>query len=201
MSGFMSDLEVELASAGAAMPIAAIRQLEAMGVARATAFALHLSGDLGVAMVEVSPDGRRWSPGGPDRRLLLGVRECGALVDALAISSTARSEWALRCDAGVMLGHDLWLAAALEGRGRLRLHGTPMEWLAAGGDAGGICILDWTTQALGMLRQLGEGVTLVCDDAAARERLRGVLAHGGLPRLETARGAPFRDMAARGMAA
>lgn len=181
----MPDLEFDLLAAAAELPWSAWRALLGMGADRPFAASLHGAGDLGVGMVSLSGDGALWAPEGPDRRLLLGVREGGELVDVLALSSTCRDEWAARTGQARLLGFDQWEEASravlADRRARLRVHATPFDWLAAGGN--GICVLDWTAEALGMLRGLGERATLAVDPGA-KERMKGLLAWGGLPQVE-----------------
>lgn len=192
-----TDLDIELAQAAAAMPWAAVLQLEALGVHRRTT--AQLAGSIGTAKVELASDGASWVPGGPDPRLIVAVRDAeGALIDLVAIASHCRDEWALRTGDGWALGlgalaeaaqaRDEAAARASEGSKRrqvtVRLHGTPLDWLAA--ECSGICVLDWGPLALTALRSLGEGVTIQTDPGA-QDRLKALLAHGGLPRVEAAR--------------
>lgn len=166
----------------------AVEALIAMGVPRGFLGGLIGAGDLAVGQVELERGGT-FAFGGPDRRLILAVRDgFGVLDDLVAIASHNADEWALRHRAGVLLGEDVLLAAegraAVHGRAELRLFGTPLAWLRAGGE--GVCVLDWGRAALGRLRALGEAVTLVCD-AGAGVRLKAMLAVGGLPTVAEAR--------------
>lgn len=199
-------LESELLAAAADMPFGAFKMLLALGAERGFAARLRGAGDLGVARVEVSADGATWEPGGATQRLLLGVRDAGGeLIDVVALASHRRDEWALRTGDGWALGLDR-LAEAEQARDEallraapgkapravhLRVFSSPFDWLAAGG--AGICVLDWSAMALTSLRALGERVVLDVD-AGAQERLRQMLAHGGLPRVEAA--ARMRGLAA-----
>lgn len=185
------DLEYELACRCAEMPRSALDLLAAMGVDARFALALNSAGSLAVGKMTIEADGARWTPGGPDQRLLLAVREGGGLVDVLALSSSCRNEWALRRGDGVMLGFDLWAQAQCGAIDRLRVFSTPFDWMAAQGE--GICVLDWTAEALGMLRGLGPKVVLRTDHGA-KEKLRNLLQWGGLPRVESVAG--VRRMAA-----
>lgn len=165
----------------------AVAALIGMGVPRPVLGALCGAGDLALAQVTLHRDGT-FSFGGPDRRLILAVRDgFGVLDDLVALSSTSADEWALRHRAGVLLGEDVLLdiegRAAVHGRAAVRLFGTPLAWLRGGGE--GICVLDWGMAALSRLRSLGEGVTLVCDSGAG-ERLKALLLRGGLPRVSEA---------------
>lgn len=199
-----AELEFELAQAAAVMPWAAVVQLEALGVARR--ITARLAGEIGTGKVELSADGASWVPGGPDSRLIMAVRDdLGDLIDLVAIASHRRDEWALRSGDGWALG--LTALAAIEqardeaqlltrdgARRRpvlLRLFANPLDWLAADGE--GLCVLDWGPLALTRLRALGEGVTIQTDPGA-QDRLRALLAHGGLPRVEAVR--PVRGLAA-----
>lgn len=202
------DLESELASASALTQPAG-EMLAALGVPRPLICRLNIDGEIGLASVSLR--GGHWEPVGPDRRLLLAVRDgLGELIDIAALASHDRNEWALRTGDGWALGIDHWQAAcqadeeaqakdltardrARDARLRLRVFATPFDWLAAGG--AGICVLEWSAMALTNLRLLGERVTLLVD-AGARERMQALLAHGGLPRVETARPSHVRGLAA-----
>ncbi|WP_157812517.1 hypothetical protein [Novosphingobium kunmingense] len=192
------DMACELLSAAAAMPWAAVQMLQGMGADRHLIARLSGAGDLGVARVELSGNGATWTPGGATQRLLIGVRDAdGELIDVAALASHCRDEWALRTGDGWALGLDM-LAQAEQARDeaqaaaspakppravRLRLFADPFDWMGAGG--AGLCVLDWGLPALTALRALGERVTLTVE-AGAQERLRQLLAHGGLPRVEAA---------------
>ncbi|MGX7926476.1 hypothetical protein ACWPMX_07870 [Tsuneonella sp. HG094] len=177
------------------MPWAAVQALIGMGVPAGFLGSLTGRGDLAVAQVELHRDGT-FTFGGPDRRLILAVRDAaGDLVDLLAIASHCADEWALLTRDGDVLGEAVIEAAearaVAHGRAELRLYGTPLAWMRAGGDLPasssgavgrqrGICVTDWGRPAIGRLRALGERVTLICD-VGASDRLRAMLAHGGLP--------------------
>lgn len=174
-------LEAELAGAAAALPFGAVRLLQAMGVPLGTVAQLTGAGAIGRARVEVGADGR-WAPvaqGEP--RLVVAVREKGVLVDLVALSSSDGDSWALRTGEGWLLGYESWLNAQLGANSRLRLHGSPMAWLGAGGE--GVCVLDWTRGALRSLRGLGPDVTIICQDQQAADVLANALRWGGLPRV------------------
>lgn len=193
-----ADLESELAAAAVQLPFAALEMLWGMGADRRFAARLSGLGDLGLARVELAADGASWMPEGPDRRLMIAVRDRdGDLIDIVAVASHRRDQWALRTGDGWALGMDQ-LDETLQARDeaqahaaggkparvvRLRIWASPFDWLAAGGR--GLCVLDWGLPALTALRALGERVVLEVD-AGAQERLRALLAHGGLPRVEAA---------------
>lgn len=160
------------------LPWAAVRALLDMGAPRAFVSELVINGDLALAQVDVAGRSGLFEWQGPDRRLILGVRRGGELIDLVALSTSCEDEWAVRLDVADILGEDLLLDAVLAERRELRLFGTPMAWLRGGG--AGICVLDWTPAALAALRGLGTGVTLVCD-RGAKARLKALLEHGGLP--------------------
>lgn len=196
-----ADLEVELAQAAAAMPWAAVLQLEGLGITRR--IVAGMTGQIGTGKVELSADGASWTLGGPDARLIMAVRDdAGELIDLVAVASHCRDEWALRTGDGWALGLSV-LAAIEQARDEaqqlsrrrpvvLRLFGNPLDWLAAGGD--GLCVLAWGALALTRLRALGDGVTIQTDNEGQKDRLRALLAHGGLPRVEAVR--PVRGLAA-----
>lgn len=188
MSG--DSLEIEMLRAAVGMPFAGVRRLLDMGMDPAALGRLCGAGLLGLARVDLQRGGLfAFDPAG-EARLILGVEEGGALVDLVAIASAERDAWALRCGYAAVLGADALEAAdalvMCERPAVVRLHGTPLDWLiglSADSEALAVCVLDWNAMALRQLRGLGAQVTLACDDAAAAERLRGVLAHGGLPKV------------------
>lgn len=159
-------------------------RLLAAGIDREMIGNLNVAGDLGTARVDISRDGARFAPGGPDGRLLLGVRDADfALVDVAALASHDEDQWSLLTGFGEMLGAwhlaALDRAVAMDKRAVLFLHATPWDWLRAGGD--GVCVLNWTPAVLGELRSLGERVTLMVNNFAERATLRARLEHGGMP--------------------
>ena len=162
---------------------AALRQLVAQRIERGLLSELYAREAIGIGQVSISHDGSLWEPEGPDRRLLLAVCEQGVPVDVVALSSTNENEWSLLTGLCPVLGWDAWLRASLGLTDRLPVWSTPMQWLRAGGI--GICVLQWDANALGMLRGLGEGARLLVQPEA-KDRLRGLLAYGGLPRIEAA---------------
>ncbi len=179
--GCLDPLEMELERARAALPLGAVRLLEALGVPIGIVGQLTGAGALGRVRTAIGKGGR-WEPvedGEP--RLIVAVREKGVLVDLVAMSSSERDSWALRTGAGWLLGYEHFHAAQLGGEDRLRLFGNPVEWMAAGGE--GICVLDWSRTALSALRGLGSGVAIACDNEGAAEALTNALRWGGLPRV------------------
>lgn len=162
---------------------AALRRLVSLRVDREFLLNLYAQELVGLGQVSVSNDGGNWEPEGPDRRLLLAVCERGEPVDIVAASSSVEDEWALLTGACPLLGWDAWMQAQVGIADRVRIWPTPMAWMRAGGS--GICVLRWDAEAIGMLRGLGESVRLIVD-AEAKDRLRSILAYGGLPRIEAA---------------
>lgn len=181
----LPDLSREMLAASTSMTMAGMRRLFAMGADRRFVARLYGDGLLGVGQVTLARG--VWQPAGPNRCLLIGVCQDGELVDVVALSSSQRDQWALRTGVGWALGaeaiedvHRVLACAAEEKprRMRLRLHATPFDWLAAGGD--GVCVLDWCAASLMELRALGERVTLQVPPGGA-ERIRDLLAYGCLP--------------------
>jgi len=183
MTPSLADLHTEMLNASARMPYSAMRRLWSMGADRRFTARLRGAGDLGVTAVDV--EGSTWAPGTRERRLLVGVRCNGDLIDMVALSSTRRDEWALRTGLGWALGMDqierAHAALASDHRHvKLRLHATPFDWMAAAGD--GVCVLDWCAASLAELRMLGGRATLEVAPGA-REGLENLLVYGGLPRV------------------
>lgn len=183
----MTDLEHELLVAAERMNMAAMKQLWSMGADRRFVVRLRGAGLIGVGKVSLGDSA--WEPEGPTPRLLIGVCHAGELVDVVAVASHCRDEWALRTGLGWALGAEAiddlhrHLASDMSGRKKrlsLKLHATPFDWLAAGGE--GLCVLDWCQASLNELRALGERVTLQVPTGGG-ERIKGLLAYGGLPRV------------------
>lgn len=179
----MNDLDAMMESAARALPVSAVRMLDAMGLPRAVSAALTAAWDIGLMRVAVGKDGL-FEPEGPEPRLILPVREHGVTIDLVALSSARPDDWACLTGAGWTLGHAAFADARDGFSSALRLHARPIEWLVSG--CAGICVLDWSAEALGWLRGLGPGVTIQCDDAGAARALHGLLARGGLPRVAVA---------------
>ncbi|MFN3351322.1 MAG: hypothetical protein ACK41X_20425 [Pseudorhodoplanes sp.] len=186
LPGPLFDIASDLAREIVARPLdyRGCQRLEALGVDGRFVAELGAMCAIGAGRVQLSPDGARWEPHGPDARLLLAVAECGALADIIAVSTTHPDQVARRTGFGWCLGFERYeeaLAAAVlaERRVSLRIFPDPLEWLR--GRARGICVLDWGL-ALPQLRGLGERVTLECD-AGAGARIRALLEIGGLPRV------------------
>lgn len=177
-------LEAEMAVAIHQVTFPTVKRLADLGAPMTTVARLYGWGDLGIARVQVGHDGF-WEWEGSEPRLMLAVRESGYLVDIIALRSGDQNSWALRTGAGWLLGFDRFLRVQVEGEGVLRLFGTPIDWLL--GDRDGICVLDWTEEAVGMLRGLGPHAVLLADDRKAAERLTKALSRGGLPQVGSAR--------------
>jgi hypothetical protein len=175
---------------GRRLPWSAARHLLELGVPAGMLGQLTGAGDLAIGQVDLRRGGT-FEFGGPDRRLILAVRERGVVVDLVALSSQCEDEWALMRKASDFLGGDLLADAVLAGRREVRLFSTPMAWLRGG--CAGVCVLDWTPAALSALRGLGSGVTLVVAPGA-KAKLQAMLVHGGLPLVAEDR-APVRRAA------
>ena len=177
-----------MARAFLATPFSVVARLEAAGVPRGFVGELVAGALVAAARVDVLRGGR-FQVGGPDGRLLLGVTDAGGtVIDVVALSSTDENDWALLTGLGDMLGEaaldDIDRALATERPARLRLHATPWDWLRAGGE--GVCVLEWSQASLARLRSLGERVTLEVESRAMRDKLKALLARGGLPMVATA---------------
>jgi hypothetical protein len=171
-------LDLEMRRAARALNPAAMRTLDSLGVPPSV-MALAKAGDVGLMRVSVGAGGL-FEPDGGEGRLILAVREYGELVDQVAVSSVSRDSWALRTGAGWCLGFQAFAAARASLTERVRIFGNPVEWLIGG--MGGICMLDWSRDAIGQLRALGPDVTLECEPGAERA-LGDILAHHGLPEI------------------
>lgn len=170
--------------AGHALSFGEYRRLVAAGCHEGWLANLNVAGDLGAARVDLSADGSRFQLGGPDPRLIVGVRDAAfQLVDLVALASHDEDRWSLLLGVGDMLGawwiEDMHRRVSTERPARLRLFATPWDWLRGGGQ--GVCVLEWSAAALGELRLLGERVTIECRDAAHRAEISGKLQRGGLP--------------------
>lgn len=187
IEGWLDELDNPLLQELASAPLTrgAMQRLCEIDVPLAFVGALNARGRIGAAGVSLSRDGGRYDPHGPTARLLVAVEEEGEVIDVAALASHDPDQWALRTGMGWCLGHMHWCEAqraGIEGRAAtLRLFSTPIDWLRGHGQ--GICVLDWNAAALSHLRALGEGVLLRVD-AGAGERLRALMAHGGLPRVK-----------------
>lgn len=168
---------------GLALSRGEYERLLAAGADRVFLANLNIAADLGTARVSLSARGTRFELGGPDPRLLLGVRDAAfQLVDLVALASHDENQWSLLHGLHDMLGawwiEEMHRRMCTERPARLRLFATPWGWLRGGG--AGVCVLEWTGAAVSELRLLGERCTLVVDPGG-RDRLRAVLKRGGLP--------------------
>ena len=175
-----TEMGLMLAQLSAAMPFAAVRALDAMGMPRGVLNAMVLAGDLARARVTIGKSGL-FDLGEGEPALLIAVREGGAVIDVCAVQSARPDEWALLRGDGAVLGHEALMRCVLGIDAALPVFGTPLAWLVAGGT--GICVLDWSATVLGQLRGLGPKVTLQCEDARAAEVLGRALAWDGLPKV------------------
>lgn len=184
-----------------ASPFAMLREMEDAGVPRAVLAELMAVKDLALAQVSTGRDGL-FEFGGPERRVVMGVRNARCeLVDLLALAPGDEASWALWRGAVDLLGETALDRAGVFGRDcaelrdrvwgarwiNLRLHGSPMGWLRAGGPTkdNHACVLSWTPAAVAALAGLGPHVTLICDGGAQRE-VAARIARGHLPRVAEA---------------
>jgi len=174
----MTDLGLEFGARAAALPFVAVSHLIDIGVPAPFVARLTGQNDLALARVALGHRGLfTWE--GDQRRLLLAVRDEGAVVDVCALRLAKPQEWHLLTGAGRLLG-DEWLRAALIGTVRtLRIFGDPLAWMRGSGS--GVCVLRWSRETISELRSLGEGLTLLCDDQRAARRLNSILAWDHLP--------------------
>ena len=161
---------------------AGFQRLIAVGVPMQFAAQLNGAGDVLAAQIDLSRDGSSFAIGGPNGRLLVVVRDgSGAVVDVIAFTLDQPREVACLLDGGDgMLG--LWSLPHPGEAGRVAMFEHPLDWLRAGGK--GLCVYDWA-RAVGLLRQLGEAVTLEAPPALAAV-VRAKLERGGLPLVASA---------------
>lgn len=184
-----ADVQDEMDAGALSLQWSAIESLMVRGMPHWAIAQMTEAGAIGLA--RVCESGGRWvrDDGGQMRLLLAVLSPTCELIDIAAISSVEPDQWSLLTGDGVILGWPLLIEAVDEaGRNRamesraivgLRLHGRPLDWLLSGMD--GICVLDWGALALAELRGLGDGVSLVTDDAGAAARLRDALTWRDLP--------------------
>ena len=171
----------ELMTALAAPTPAQMQELADLGVPMATTIM--------VGVTKVRPSGSLYEPD-PDGTAawIVPCMDGGDTVDLLAFKSDEPGRWWLRLGACPLLGadalNDLWLGQ------RLRIHRTPLGWLA-GTDAAGVVVLRWTEA----LQHLVSVPTIeVEDEAHAAEIRRRMVSTITLPEIEVA--SPARRSAA-----
>lgn len=161
----------------------ACQRLQVLGVSGRFVAELNARCLIGAGRVQLSRDGGRWEPEGPDARLLLAMTDGGELADIAAVSTSHPDQVAQRTGAGWCIGEEAYDFAAARalagGHVRLRIFANALEWLRGHGE--GIVVLDWA-QAVTPLRCLGERVTLECPPQLSAV-VRGRLERGGLPRV------------------
>lgn len=172
------------------LPWPGAQRLIAKGVPGGVIAEMNGRGTIGAARVLVTAKGARFEIEGPDARALLAVENgAGEVIDVAALSTTNENEWSLLTGMADLLGEAAMEAAVAGNWRELRLFATPMDWLRGG--CAGVCVLAWNRQALGALRTLPEALTLVVG-AGVRDRLRALLAYGGLPQVAEIRGSMER---------
>jgi hypothetical protein len=150
----MSALEAELAAAARRSCAEAVMLVRRRGLRAAVVARLNVSGEIGLAAMTIEGGGSRWSPEGPDQRLVIAVRDAfGVLIDLVAVASHDPQEWALRTGEGEMLGAALLDAAACaamaERKPRVRVFSNPIAWLCGLQVEGldlfpaGVCVVEW----------------------------------------------------------
>ncbi|MDO9490184.1 MAG: hypothetical protein Q7J32_17565 [Sphingomonadaceae bacterium] len=153
----MSWLVDELDAAASAIDAPAIRRLHALGVTNAALVnAMDQIGPyppVGIVRIEIDRGGL-WQPSEHGRPAIVQpVTAGGELLDLVAWRSADPLAFHLRTGHAWALGVDnlerlYWTSAAPP----LRVHPTPLAWLAAGG--GGLTVLDWRSADLVELRLL-----------------------------------------------
>lgn len=163
-----------------AVPFTWIEALDGLGVSRPVIARLSARASWGRCRA-IERDGRWEEQRDGLPRLIVPVWEHGWVTDLVALNSAARGSWSLLRGDAVMLGYQEYYWSHFDDRSTLRLFGTPLDWLE--GECRGICVLRWGREALGLLRSLGPGVTLLADNAAAAAKLAELLRWGGLPKV------------------
>ena len=195
------DLDMEMLAASAALPFRAAGMLAELGVPREVIARGCAAGLLGLVRAECGDSGF-WEPCGGVPHLVVGVHDHeGALVDMVAFRSADPGKWALRVGGAWLLGgYQFHRIGILDGAGVLPIFGTPLGWLKA--RCAGICVLEWSGEAVGALRALGPDVTLAAEDDGAAAALLDMLRWRDLPAVEVAGrgGRQLRQRVAEGQA-
>jgi hypothetical protein len=93
----------------------------------------------GVALISHNSEGLWWPDDAGVPRLLVPCYERGEIVDIVALKPARPDIWFHRTGAATILGADL-LATCVKDVS-LDVVGTPIDWLAKGGEA--VCVLNW----------------------------------------------------------
>ena len=109
------------------------------------------------------------------------VYEDGQIIDLIAWRSLKPRDWRWRVGEAWALGADSLHGDPWTGFASIRLHSTPLAWLAAGGE--GLTILNWQSAALRALSNFEE---IICADSTAADRLHQILCRPArLPKITT----------------
>ncbi len=175
MDRFVPDefgLRAQMMIAAAGLRFSAVEFLRDSGVPRGWLARACGAGQLGRARVtySASRDLFELAEGPSETAIILPVTEGGVVTDLVAFDPRQPDGWALRRGDGLMLGFDHWHANAnvpsIAGGWRedaaLKLYANPLQWCRGGGD--GLCLLTWTPTTMAMLRALGPGRMIVCED-------------------------------------
>lgn len=169
------DLQSEMERAASRMRSIHFDGLKALGVPMATLGALSAKQyTVGMATIEVDEGGTFFpSPDGVPACIVAAVdpynRPLGSagLFDLVAFRSSNPRKWWLRTGNAYALGdHLLDLAKPV------RVVRTPIDWLAAGGDA--VCVLDWSPSSP-VWRELRSGPELLFPDDVLRQSVKSAL--------------------------
>jgi len=150
-----------------------IDHIRSLGVTPAAVASLgHRQLPFGVERIDVDDAGRWWPDAEGKPALVVPVIEHGETIDIIAFRSSQPARWWWRIGCGSILGADVMERSVWPGD-KLLVVGTPLAWIAAGGDA--CCILDWglPDYEVAPLRDQHE---LVCDSPILAARLRKRLA-------------------------
>lgn len=146
-----------------------IDHLLSLGVAPEALAALGArQAPFGVECIETDDAGRWWPDPEGKRAMVVPVVERGELIDVVAYRTSQPVRWWWRVGCASLLGADVMERSVWPGD-KLHVVGTPLAWIAAGGEA--CCILDWglPDYEVAALRDQHE---LVCDTPILAGRLR-----------------------------
>lgn len=122
----------------------------------------------GAMTIDIDDDGRWWPDDDGFPAMVVPVIERGELLDVIAFRTVEPARWWWRIGVAEMLGYDVLNCIVWPGD-RLRVVSTPLDWIAAAGEA--VCILDWSLPDH-ELSPMRDRAGLDCDSAMLAARLR-----------------------------
>lgn len=126
----------------------------------------------GALTIDIDDAGRWWPDDDGFPAMVVPVIERGELLDVIAFRTVEPARWWWHLGVAEMLGYDELNCSVWPGD-RLRVVSTPLDWIAAAGEA--VCVLDWSLSDH-EISPMRDRAGLDCDSPMLAARLRKRLA-------------------------